>query len=69
MQQREKIIEGMRYCYELKHASCSECPIRDVCSKTDADSLGEMFSELLSSEHNHKAGIDAPEGRENYNDL
>ena len=43
---QEKILESMRYCYDLESVGCDRCPIRDMCAEMDADSLGELFADI-----------------------
>ena len=46
----DEIREAMKYCFEAKPALCSECPIRDLCEKIDADTLGEIFTRMKKGE-------------------
>lgn len=43
----EEIRQAMEYCYEIKPAPCSECPLSELCITIDADTLGEIFAEAM----------------------
>ena len=43
----EEIRQAMEYCYEIKPALCSECPLSELCKTIDADTLGELFAEAM----------------------
>ena len=43
----EEIRQTMEYCYEIKPAPCSECPLSELCKTIDADTLGEIFAEAM----------------------